>query len=137
MTKQLRPVLQYCVAAVVGLFLTMLPRQLPAAGETDFTGVYKLVSVDGKTVPASITHESVTMQVRSGSFTINADGTCASKMFFSVQSGSEMMREVSATYTKEGSKLAMQWKGAGKTTGTLDGDTFTMNNEGIVFVYKK
>ena len=77
------------------------------------------------------------MQIRSGSFTINADGTCASKMVFSVQSGPEATHEVSATYTKEGSKLTMQWKGAGKTMGTLDGNTFTMNNEGMVFVYKK
>jgi len=31
----------------------------------------------------------------------------------------------------------MQWKGAGITTGTIEGSTFTMNNEGMKFVYKK
>ena len=36
-------------------------------------------------------------------------------------SGQEATREVSATYTKEGTKLTMQWKGAGTTTGRCEG----------------
>jgi hypothetical protein len=79
----------------------------------------------------------VALQVRSGTFTINADGTCSTKTVFVPPSGQEATREVSATYTKEGAKLTMQWKGAGTTTGTIEGDTFTMNNEGMLFVYKK
>jgi hypothetical protein len=31
----------------------------------------------------------------------------------------------------------MRWAGAGMTTGTLEGDTFTMNNEGMSFSYHK
>ena len=31
----------------------------------------------------------------------------------------------------------MKWQGAGMTIGTVEGDTFTMDNEGMVFVYKK
>jgi hypothetical protein len=31
----------------------------------------------------------------------------------------------------------MQWKDAGKTVGSIDGNTFTMENEGMVFVYRK
>jgi hypothetical protein len=31
----------------------------------------------------------------------------------------------------------MQWKDAGTTTGTIEGNTFTMDNEGMVFAYKK
>jgi hypothetical protein len=46
-------------------------------------------------------------------------------------------REVKATYTRQGSKLTMQWEGAGMTTGTVEGDMFTMNNEGMVFSYRK
>ena len=49
----------------------------------------------------------------------------------------EVAREVSATYTNEGSKLTMQWHGAGTTTGTIEGSTFTMDNEGMLFVYRK
>jgi hypothetical protein len=75
--------------------------------------------------------------VRSGSFTIKADGTCSTKTVFVPPSGTEATREVSATYTKEGSKLTMKWQGAGMTIGTVEGDKFTMDNEGMVFVYKK
>jgi hypothetical protein len=29
------------------------------------------------------------------------------------------------------------WDGAGTTTGTVDGTTFTMDNEGMLFVYRR
>jgi hypothetical protein len=74
--------------------------------------------------------------VRSGTFTVKADGTCSTKTRFVPPSGSEIAREVSATYTKEGSKLTLQWKGAGTTTGTVEDSTFTMDNEGMLFVYR-
>jgi hypothetical protein len=96
-----------------------------------------LVSVNGNAVPASVSHDGTALQVRSGSFTIKADGTCGTKPVFVPPSGSEATREVSATYTKEGSKLTMQWQGAGMTTGTIEGNTFTMDNEDMVFMYKK
>jgi predicted RecA/RadA family phage recombinase len=88
-------------------------------------------------VPANVTHEGVEMLLRSGTFTIKADGTCSTKTVFVLPSRTESAREVGATYTNEGSKLTMQWKGAGKTVGTIQGNTFTMDNEGMVFVYKK
>ena len=31
----------------------------------------------------------------------------------------------------------MQWKGAGETVGTIQGNTVTMDNDGMVFVYSK
>jgi len=31
----------------------------------------------------------------------------------------------------------MQWQGAGVTNGTVEGDTFTMDNEGQIFLYRK
>jgi hypothetical protein len=55
------------------------------------------------------------------------------KVSFNVPSGAESRVEVSATYTREGSKLNMRWKGAGGTIGTIEGSTFTMNNEGMIF----
>jgi hypothetical protein len=45
--------------------------------------------------------------------------------------------EVKATYTREGNKLTMKWQSGGMTIGTVEGDTFTMSNEGMVFVYRK
>ena len=103
----------------------------------DITGVYTLVSVNGKPVPADLAHEGVALQVRAGTFTIRADGTCGTKTTFVPPGGTELVREVSATYTQSGARLAMQWQGAGKTVGTVEGQTFTMNNEGMLFVYRK
>jgi hypothetical protein len=129
--------LTFCFVVAAGLSLSAGQNQSKTSNAADPTGVYALVSVNGKPVPASLDHEGATLQVRSGAFTINADGTCSSKMIFVPPSGTEATREVTATYTKDGSKLTMKWKGAGTTTGTIEGNTFTMENEGMLLVYKK
>jgi len=111
-----------------------------AAKSKEVAGVYTLVTVNGKKVPATVSHEGAALQVRSGSFTINVEGTCSSKVTFVPPSGREATVETSATYSLEGLKLNtlnMQWQGAGKTTGTIEGNTFTMENEGMVFAYQK
>jgi len=105
--------------------------------DIDPAGTYTLGSVDGNQVPCEVTHGGHPMAVQSGIFIINVDGTCSSKVAFSVESGEEVSREVKATYTLEGSTLTMQWEGAGMTTGDVEGDTFTMNNEGMIFSYRK
>ncbi len=104
---------------------------------TDPAGTYTLSSVDGKPVPCTVTHEGASPTIKSGTFIINPDGTCSSKIAFSLLSGGDSVREVKATYTQNGSKLTMRWQGAGFTTGTLEGDRFTMNNEGMLFSYHK
>ena len=130
----------YGIPLVCAFLVTLAgcsPQPATEAHSKDISGVYTLVTLNGNKVPASISHEGVAIQVRSGTFTIKADGTCGTKTTFVPPSGSEVAREVSATYTKDGPKLTMQWKGAGTTTGTIEGDTFTMDNEGMVFGYKK
>lgn len=127
--------LSFILAA--GLVITGCKNPKSALNNADSAGVFALVSVDGKQVPANVSHEGATLQVRSGTFTINADGTCSTKTVFVPPSGAEVTRDVGATYTKEGSRLNMKWKGAGKTVGTIEGNTFTMNNEGMIFVYRK
>ncbi len=74
------------------------------------------------------------MTISSGSFSINADGTCSSKMSLA---GRDQPMEVNATYTREGPKLTMKWQGAGTTEGTVEGNAFTMTNEGMVLAYRK
>jgi len=106
----------------------------PAAADTNPAGTYALVSVDGKKVPCALSHEGHAMTISSGSFIINADGTCSSKMFLA---GRDVPIEVKATYTREGPKLTMKWQGAGMTVGTVEGATFTMENEGMVLAYRK
>jgi len=134
-----RDATRLCLLLAVGLgFSACQPTAKVAEAEgEDVTGIYTLVSVDGSKTPAVVSHDGARLEVRSGVFTIHADGTCNSKMIFVPPSGLESTREVAATYTQDDSTLHMQWKGAGKTIGTVDGNTFTMNNEGMIFVYEK
>jgi hypothetical protein len=112
--------------------------QAPKAAEgKEIAGVYALVTVDGKKMPATISHDGNNLEIRSGNFTITAEGKCISKMTFVPPSGTEATLERKATSTREGAKLRMQWEGAGTTMGKVDGNTFTMENEGMVLVYKK
>ena len=101
-------------------------------------GTYTLASVNGSQVPCTVQHEGAALAVKSGAFIFNADGTCLSRISFTPPSGVDAVREVKATYARQGAReFTMQWEGAGMTQGTLAGDTFTMNNEGMIFVYKK
>jgi len=113
------------------------PAPSPAAADAaklpEISGAYTLVSINGKTLPFTVTHEGPGIQVTSGTFTIRPDGTCTSVVAFLVPSGQAQSRDVSATYTRDGSRLTMQWQGAGVTNGTIEGDTFTMDNEGQLF----
>jgi hypothetical protein len=103
----------------------------------DVTGVYKLVAVNDLKVPTKIAHAGAVLEVRSGSFTIQADGKCSSKMVFVPPNGKETTLVRPATYNQQGSKLTMQWQGAGRTTGTVEGNRFRMENEDMVLVYQK
>ena len=106
--------------------------------DNNLTGTYTLVSVDGSAVPTVITHGGTAMRVESGRLDINPDRTCSSTILFGPVSSAELMtREVNATYTLQGTTMHMQWQGAGRTTGTVENDIFTMSNEGMVFVYEK
>ena len=105
--------------------------------DTSPVGTYALVSVNGNKVPCTIQHEGAGPTIKSGTFTINADSTCSSKIVFSMPPGGDSSREVKAVYTRQGAEITMQWEGAGTTKGTVEGDTFTMNNEGMLFAYRK
>ena len=117
------------------------PAAVPAAEDVtklpDISGTYTLVSINGTPLPYTMTHEPPGVRVTSGRFTINPDGTCSSNTAFVLPSGEPMSREVSATWTRDGSKLTMVWQGAGSTSGTIAGDTFTMDNEGQILAYRK
>ena len=122
---------------LAALVWTGCKQETNVAADRQVAGTYALVSVNGNKVPCALQHAGAAMQVKSGTFIIKLDGTCSSKVIFSGPAGGESIREVKAAYASQGSKLTMKWEGAGTTTGTVDGDTFTMNNEGMIFVYRK
>jgi hypothetical protein len=125
------------LAACLLLAGTGCKNEAGSNASNDPTGVYALVSVDGKSLPCSLFHEGATLTVKSGVFTITADSHCVSQITFSLPDRGDMNREVKATYTRQGAELTMQWEGAGMTMGHVNGGTFTMTNEGMVFAYRK
>ncbi len=137
MNHSLTQTLKLGLALMAGLFLSACRNHKPAFIDAASVGTYALVSVNGTRVPAKVFHDDVALEVRSGSFTFEADGTCSTRTVFVPPSGTEVSRAVGGTCLQKDSKLTLQWKGAGKTTGTIQGNTFIMENEGMVFVYEK
>lgn len=125
-------------ALVLALVWTGSMHGVKAADDINPTGTYALLSVNGNPVPYALTHEGVSLTIKKGFFTINSDGTCISNITFVPPNKVEVNNEVKATYTLAGSTLTMKWEQTGgTTTGTVSGNTFTMNNEGMAFVFQK
>ena len=110
---------------------------LSSQGNADIAGTYALATVDGAALPYRVSQEQGKPEVRSGEFVIRADGTCRSRITFALPERPEGVREVEASYVRDGARLEMTWKGAGRTFGQIEGRTFAMTNEGVVFVYRR
>ena len=122
---------------IAAAFLVACQGTVQTADRADITGIYYLVSVDGAAIPADVSHDGVALEVRSGVFMISADGTCFSRTRFVPPGAAETVREVRAQYRLDGARLIMQWENAGMTEGTVEGDTFTMDNHGMIFEYAR
>ena len=135
--NQTARILAVGLLAVLLLALAGCKNAATVATEPPPAGVYTLVSVDGKNVPCNLTHEAAAMTVKSGSLTFTADGTCRSLTTSVVPPHPDIHRDVAATYTQNGAELILHWTGAGTTQGRINGNEFTLNNEGMIFVYRK
>jgi hypothetical protein len=138
--------LQPAASALLGLCLLSAFLALAGTGcksepsgnvAIDPTGIYALISVDGKDLPCALSHEGMSPTIKTGVFTINADSNCTSVITFSLPQRGDLSKEVKATYVREGANLTLTWEGAGMTMGNVNGNTFTMTNESMVFVYRK
>ena len=110
----------------------------PAETSTDATGTYNLVSIEGNAIPYAPMHLGRRQpQVVAGTITLHEGGTFASTMQYANEAGRTMSRAFSGTYSFDGAEFVLSWTGAGRTKATLEEDTFTMNNEGMLFVYEK
>jgi hypothetical protein len=135
--RSIRQSLQLCLVPLLMVAWAGCKQDAKVAAEINPVGTYALVSINGNKVPYIMEHEGQTATIKSGTFIINPDGTCSSIMNFSLPSGGDSSREVKATYTCQGTNLTMQWQGAGTTIGTVQGNTFRMENEGMVLAYSK
>jgi hypothetical protein len=122
--------------SVMGLCLPAGRAASDTTQTSDHQGTYTLVTVNGNKLPYTPPHKGGAPQVLSGNITLNADGTFASAMSYNLPTG-VVSQQFSGTYTRDGSRFSLQWKGAGTTTATLEGNTFTMDNEGSLFAYRR
>ena len=122
---------------VMGLYLSACSEAPKAAKTPEPAGTYSLFAINGNALPYTPPHEGGAPQVRSSVFTLNADQTFSMTMTYGDPSGNAFSRDFSGTYTLQGSVFTFQWKGAGTTTATIEGNTFTMDNEGVLFAYRK
>ena len=135
-STSLRTAFHMCLGSITIILAGCQPSTSPTS-TASVDGTFTLRTVDGLALPAKVQHGNAAVEVLSGSMAFNSDGTCVSKTVFRPPAGREVHREVTADYVRDGSNLRMKWHGAGKTTGTLQGDAFTMNNEGMVFAYQR
>lgn len=126
------------LAALVLLVMTGCKKSAAnGSGQSGSAEVYTLVSVDGKTLPCDDTHEGAGAKIESGTFTLAAGGTCTNSIVMRMAGRRDMANVTTATCTRQGADLTMQWDGAGTAQGSFSGNTFTMTNENMVFVYQK
>ncbi len=142
LTLPISPRCASCIAHITLAILVALNfvacNATPRTRDTQFAaGAYTLVTVDGQELPATVTHGDDLVEVRAGRLEIGVDGTCQSTTVFAPPSGRAVTRHVRADCVVRGAQWTMRWNGAGTTSGTLEGTTFTMNNEGLQFVYRK
>ena len=133
-----RSLLCLLVISTFGFARPLQSQQVPVSAKTEHTGTYSLVSIDGNKLPFAPPHEGGTPpEIRSSTFTLNADGSFALTMTYGLPSGETFSRDFSGTYTHDGSAFTFEWKGAGTTSAIMEGNTLTMDNEGVLYAYRK
>ena len=124
----------FCVLLLVGLWLAACSQ---ADNSGDFAGTYELATIDGHPLPYAPAHSGGAPEVLSSALTLAGDGTFHMSMSYRTTPGNSVSRDFSGTYTIDGATLSFVWKGAGVTPGTLEGNTVTIQNEGVQFTYRK
>ena len=122
---------------ITALLLAACQAGVKPVGGSGVAGVYTLSKVDGIAIPGTVNHDGMAMQISAGQFVIKADGKCISTTDFIAPGGNKMTRKVRAKYVVKDSHMIMTWQGAGVTEGTVEGDTFIMDNHGMIFEYTR
>ncbi len=116
----------------------------PCLAQQNLAGKYNLATVAGRPVPVAMSEPGRPADapppptVVAGIFSIDSAGSFRLAMTYRIKRDTTertISREFTGSYTRSGAGWDFQWTGAGTTPVTLSGDTLTMNNEGVAFVY--
>ena len=132
-----RFVVALMIAAVCGCGKeTTKPNTGPTTGAEG--GTYTLLSLNGSALPASISEGSTQVEVTSGTLTLGAGRTVRMSTTFRTGPGAApVTNEVSGTYSMRGNTLTFSYTNGGGNTGTLNGNTLQMLNEGVVWLFQR
>ena len=117
-----------------------LPGCRPADAPTktaDHTGTYVLDTINGRKLPFNPLPRISTTEFSSGAITLQADGSFVATISHRASDGKVTKRDSSGSYTKEGSSFRLEYTGRGTATATLEGNTFTVNDDDLKLVYRK
>jgi hypothetical protein len=121
--------------------LVLLPcgcRKNASAGKSsDYIGTYTLDTINGRKLPFNPLPRIATTEFSSGAITLQADGSFVATISHRTSDGKVSKRDASGSYTKAGSSFRLEYKGRGTATATLEGNTFTVNDEDMKLVYRK
>jgi hypothetical protein len=137
--NRMKPMKTTLLAATLILALSCLSACSHRKQSATFSpvGTFQLVEVNGQAVPANVVHGGIDIRVVSGLLVLTEEGGGTSDTVFGPPKGEDVHRRVEVSYTQSGNELSLRWKGAGTTKGTLGDESFTMDNEGMIFGYRK
>ena len=132
------------------IVLMLLALMLPLAacgddstgpGETNITGTYTLQTVGGSPLPATLDQRGADrLQITAGRTTLNQDRTFSQSLTLRItQSGAVTTTEfpLNGTYTQNNNAIIFRYNDGEEAAGSISGNTLTITDEGLVFVFRK
>lgn len=130
------------LVGIVSAFTTEVRVQ---TGGAPIAGIYRLVTIDGHAIPFAPVHPGRPAnvpgpEVLASTMVLRDDGSFISAMAYRMSSGGNAQynaQPFSGTYAADGDAWVARWDGAGTTRLTVARDTLVMDNEGMLFAYRK
>ena len=135
LSRGLWPLL-FVVSALV-LLTSGCRKNTSAAKSPDYTGTYTLDTINGRKLPFNPLPRIAATEFSSGAITLQADGSFTSAISYRTPEGKISKRDASGSYTNAGTSFRLQYTGRGAATATLEGNTFTVNDDDMKLVYRK
>jgi hypothetical protein len=109
-------------------------------------GSYRLLTIDGHAIPFAPVHPDTPANALTGpeviasTMVVRPDGSFIMAMGYRSTAGDTqhfMANPFSGTCAVDGNGYVARWDGAGQTRLTLTHDTLVVQNEGMLFTYRK
>jgi len=128
------------VALTVALAVSLLTGCGDATGPEAIAGNYTLRSINGQDLPFLIIQVLADkIEITAGSVRINSDNTYSASVTVTITEGGTTTSETetsTGTYTLNGTSITFTEVGD-TFTGSITGNTLTIIDEGVTFVYQK